>query len=112
MAPRRLAKRATGRNSRCQAYADRCQPCGDKADTAALDHELYHGQSYLINTDPQELSAAGVPTVEIFTYRTEWVTKSLGRSQTVEHVDLWPLAGYSANSDGVTTTVARTVVLT
>lgn len=71
-------------------YADRCQPCEDKSDTAARDHELHYGQFYIVNTAAQELRAAGVPAVEIFRYRTEWVTKKFGRSHAVEHVD--PLA--------------------
>ena len=29
-----------------------------------------------------------VPTVDIFSYRTEWVTRRFGRSQSVEHADL------------------------
>jgi len=70
------------------AYSDRCQPCEDKSDTAARNHELHYGQSYLMNTAAQELRAAGVPTVEIFRYRTEWVPKRFGRSQTIEHADL------------------------
>lgn len=89
-------------------YANRCQPCEDKADAADWEYELHYGQYYLVNVAAQELRAAGIPTVEIFTYRTEWVTKRFGRSHTVEHGDLWATGwilgeyrwGYDGANDG------------
>lgn len=52
---------------------DKCRPCYEAEIAAARAHQAKFGQSYIQNTAPEELRAAGVPTIEVYSIETTYV---------------------------------------
>lgn len=50
---------------------------------------MKYGEYYIRNDARNDLKSAGVPTVDIYSRRTENQVRSFGRSRFVEHLDPW-----------------------
>jgi hypothetical protein len=50
---------------------------------------MKYGQYYILNIARNDLKSAGIPTVSIYSRRTENQVRSFGRSRFVEYLDQW-----------------------